>query len=213
MTDAPIEVAAFDVDGTLTVRDCVRPFLELVGGRRRLVASVVRRPLASLAAGARRDRDAVKEIVVGGVLVGRDVGAVQELGRSFATKVVAEMLRPDTLGRLRWHQQRGHRTVLVSASLRPYLEPLGAELAVDGVLCTDAATAHGRYTDRLDGPNCRAGEKAVRLHAWLEANGLTGARLWAYGDSRGDREMLAMADRPVWVEAATVPVVPPEEQL
>jgi phosphoserine phosphatase len=53
----------------------------------------------------------------------------------------------------------------------------------------------------------------VRLHAWLEANGLTGARLWAYGDSRGDREMLAMADRPVWVEAATVPVVPPEEQL
>jgi phosphatidylglycerophosphatase C len=102
---------------------------------------------------------------------------------------------------------------LVSASLRPYLEPLGAELAVDGVLCTDAETAHGRYTDRLDGPNCRAGEKAVRLHAWLEANGLTGARLWAYGDSRGDREMLAMADRPVWVEAATVPVVPPEEQL
>ena len=26
-------VAAFDVDGTLTVRDCVRPFLERLGGR------------------------------------------------------------------------------------------------------------------------------------------------------------------------------------
>jgi phosphatidylglycerophosphatase C len=123
------------------------------------------------------------------------------------------MLRPDTLGRLRWHQERGHRTVLVSASLRPYLEPLGAELAVDAVLCTDAEVLDGRYTGRLEGPNCRAGEKVVRLQAWLEASGLTGARLWAYGDSRGDREMLASADHPVWVEAATVPVVPLEEQL
>ena len=213
MTDVSTVVAAFDVDGTLTVRDCVRPFLELVGGRRRLVASVLRRPLASLAAGVRRDRDAVKEIVVGGVLAGRDVTEVHELGRGFATRVVAEMLRPDTLGRLRWHQERGHRTVLVSASLRPYLEPLGAELAVDAVLCTDAEVLDGRYTGRLEGPNCRAGEKVVRLQAWLEASGLTGARLWAYGDSRGDREMLASADHPVWVEAATVPVVPLEEQL
>jgi phosphatidylglycerophosphatase C len=45
-----VVVAAFDVDGTLTTRDCVRPFLERVAGRRRLVTSVLRRPLATLAA-------------------------------------------------------------------------------------------------------------------------------------------------------------------
>lgn len=213
MSTSGAVVAAFDVDGTLTVADCVRPFLELVGGRRRLATSVLRRPIASLSAALRRDRDAVKEIVVGGVLVGREVATVLELGRSFAAHVASEMLRPDTLGRLRWHQQQGHRTLLVSASLRPYLDPLGAELAVDAVLCTDTMTADGRYTDRLAGPNCRAQEKAVRLRAWLASNGLEGATLWAYGDSRGDREMLAMADRAVWVEAATVPVVPSEEQL
>jgi phosphatidylglycerophosphatase C len=207
----PPVVAAFDVDGTLTLRDCVRPFLELVGGRRGLVRSVLRRPVASARAGMRRDRDAVKEIVVGGVLSGREATQVRELGRVFADRVVQEMLRPDVVARLRWHQQQGHRTVLVSASLRPYLEPLGATLAVDAVLCTDATVVDGRYTDRLDGPNCRAAEKAVRLHAWLAAEGLDGARLWAYGNSRGDREMLAMADRPVWVQAATVPVVPTEE--
>ena len=31
-------VAAFDVDGTLTTRDCVVPFLRLVGGTARLAA-------------------------------------------------------------------------------------------------------------------------------------------------------------------------------
>ena len=207
---APV-VAAFDVDGTLTVRDCVRPFLELVAGRRGLFASVLRRPVASLAAGLRRDRDAVKEIVVGGVLAGRDEADVLDVGHGFADRVVREMLRPDVVARLHWHQEQGHRTVLVSASLRPYLEPLGAALAVDGVLCTDASVVDGRYTDRLAGPNCRAAEKAVRLRAWLALHDLEGARLWAYGNSRGDLEMLAMADHPVWVEAATVPVVPPEE--
>ena len=207
---APV-VAAFDVDGTLTERDCVRPFLELVAGRRRVLGSVARRPVAAFRAGLRRDRDAVREIVVGGVLAGRDEANVLDVGRGFADRVEREMLRADVVARLRWHQEQGHRTVLVSASLRPYLEPLGAALAVDGVLCTDVSVVDGRYTDRLAGPNCRAAEKAVRLCAWLALHDLEAARLWAYGNSRGDREMLAMADHPVWVGAATVPVVPLEE--
>ncbi len=45
-------IAAFDVDGTLTTRDCVRPFLERAAGRRRLVTSMLRRPVATV--GCRR---------------------------------------------------------------------------------------------------------------------------------------------------------------
>jgi phosphoserine phosphatase len=33
-------VAAFDVDHTLTRRDCLRPFLELLGGRRGIAAAL-----------------------------------------------------------------------------------------------------------------------------------------------------------------------------
>ena len=71
-----VAVAAFDVDGTLTRRDCVRPFLQRVGGRAGLVRALVRRPWRTLSAAARRDRDAVKEIVVGGVFAGRQVADV-----------------------------------------------------------------------------------------------------------------------------------------
>lgn len=45
-------VAAFDVDGTLTVRDCVRPFLERLGGKTGLLVAVGRRPAATLIAAA-----------------------------------------------------------------------------------------------------------------------------------------------------------------
>lgn len=210
MSAAGAVVAAFDVDGTLTTRDCVRPFLERLGGRRGIALAAARRPVATVTGLVSRDRDRLKDVVVGGVFRGRDVGEVLAHGRAFAETIRSSMLRSDTAARLRWHQQRGHRTVLVSASLRPYLEPLAAALGVERALCTDVATRDGRYLDHLDGPNCRAGEKAVRLRAWMASEGLDDAEVWAYGDSSGDRALLDMAHRPVWVRGTTVQPVPAE---
>lgn len=211
-TAARTEVAAFDVDGTLTTRDCVGRFLLRVGGVRAIAAAVARRPGATLRAVARRDRDLLKEVVVGGVLRGRRIADVREAGERFAREVEASLLRPDTLARLRWHQSQGHTTVLVSASLEPYLGPLARSLGVDHVVCTSvgAASADGgdRYGHLLDGGNCRAAVKASRLRALLEREGLAGATVWAYGDSRGDEQLLAMADHPVWVREGTIPAVP-----
>lgn len=197
-------VAAFDVDGTLTRRDCVIPFLVRVGGRRALVVSLIRRPLASLGALARRDRDTLKEIVVGGVLAGRAVDEVDRVAVAFAADVHRRGLRPDVVERLRWHQAAGHRTVLVSASLGVYLRPLAALLGVDAVLATEVETADGAYGWRLVGGNCRAAVKAERLAAWLRAMDVEGAEVWAYGDSNGDRELLACAHHPLHVGGIVV---------
>ncbi len=202
-------VAAFDVDGTLTRRDCMRPFLQRLGGRRGLAQAVLRRPAASLGAAAHLDRDALKEVVAGGVLAGRSVADVDLVGEELAEHVFADGLRPDTVARLRWHQRRGDAVVLVSASLGPYLRPLGRRLAVDAVLCTDVVHDGVRYGDRLAGGNCRGAEKARRLTGWLVEQGLDSADLWAYGDSAGDRELLAMATHPEWARGRLLTVVPP----
>ncbi len=201
-------VAAFDVDGTLTSRDCVRPFLQRVAGTAGLVVAVARRPLASIAGLARRDRDRLKEVVVGGVYRNRMVDDVATHGQVFAEIIERSMLRADTLSRLRWHQQMGHRTVLVSASLRSYLDPLARSLGVEHVLCTDVAADGGRYSHMLRGPNCRAAEKLVRLRALLATHDMSDAEVWAYGDSDGDRELLAAADHATWVKDVVITRVP-----
>ena len=203
-----VVVAAFDVDGTLTTRDCVRPFLERVAGRRRLVTAVLRRPVATLIAAVKRDRDRFKEIFVGGTLRGKRVAEVETQGEQFAQYVLVNWLRPDTLRRLRWHQRAGHRTVIVSASLAAYLRPLAQRLGVDDVLCTDSTRSGERYGDRLVGANCRAEEKRRRFEQWLEERRWVNAEVWAYGDSAGDRELLARADHAVWVNGATISEVP-----
>lgn len=202
-------VAAFDVDGTLTTRDCVVPFLRTVAGTGHLVGSVLGRPAAAARAVAGRDRDTLKELAVRACR-GRRAEEIDAAGARFARERIRPWLRGDTVARLRWHLAEGHRVVLVSASLRPYLEPLGAELGVHGVLCTTfERSADGRLTGRLLGANCRGEEKARRLRDWLAANVDGGVgELWAYGDSPGDRELLAMADRPHHVKGVVVPEVP-----
>ena len=76
----------------------------------------------------------------------------------------------------------------------------GELLEVDGVLATRLAVGGGGLlTGGYEGQNCRGAEKYARLVVHLRANGLLGGgsdqpELWAYGNSAGDRQLLAGAD-------------------
>ena len=190
-----VEVAAFDVDGTLTVRDCVFPFLLKVGGPARMARALFGRPVRLVRMLAGRDRDAAKAHFVRTCLAGLDAETVAEAGREFAGKVASGWMRADVAEVLRRHQDAGRVVVLVSASLAPYLEPLGDILEVDAVLCTQLEERDGVLTGEIDGANCRGAAKVARLEEWARGAGIVHAG-WlshAYGDSSGDREMLALA--------------------
>jgi phosphatidylglycerophosphatase C len=155
-------VAAFDVDGTITTRDCVMPFLLRAAGRR-LALPLLGRPLAVAGAAFHRDRDRLKELACS-VLRGIEGAAIDDLGASFADEVASRWLRDDTVARLRRHRELGHRVILASASLDPYLLPLGRLLEVDDVVCTVLERGpDGRLTGGLVGANCRGAEKARRV--------------------------------------------------
>jgi phosphatidylglycerophosphatase C len=191
-------VAVFDVDRTLTTRDCVVPFLRRAVGRR-LVTTPLRHPLATAGALLRRDRDALKALSCAS-LRGVDGAWLDRLGAEFAAEVASGWLRDDTAARLRRHRELGHAVVLASASLDAYLLPLGERLGVDDVVCTELERgADGRLTGRLAGANCRGTEKARRVRQWLTERGLEDASVWAYGDSPDDAPLLEAATHPVWV--------------
>lgn len=195
--DGPL--AAFDVDGTLTRRDTLLPFLQRLCGAQRLARALARHGLAlSAMAMGRVERDTVKDALLVHLLAGWDAEEVRAAGVDYAGFLIrSDRLRPDTLGRLQAHQGAGHRVVLISASPDAYLMPLGQHLGVDAVLCTGLEEdGTGRLTGRLAGRNCRGPEKVARLEAWLEANAADARTpyLYAYGDSAGDRELLARAD-------------------
>jgi phosphatidylglycerophosphatase C len=197
-------VAAFDFDGTLVPGDSLHPFLALVLGRRRLTEVLVRSAPAMGWGYRTGGRDQAKAALLLRAVAGLDATTVDETGRRFGRQL-ASRVRPDLQARLAAHRARGHRLVLVSASLTTYLETFAAEIGMDDVLATRLEVgSDGRLTGRLLGPNVRGPEKAARLRALLGPDPID---LWAYGDSPGDREMLAMADHPVVVDGAAIPAL------
>lgn len=189
-------VAAFDFDGTLIPGDSLRPFLIRVLGYRRFVDTITAAGPSMVAEYRRGGRDAAKLVLLRRALQGRPARDVLIEGEQFGQELVSK-LRSDMADRLRWHRARGHRLILVSASLAAYLEPLGRHVGFDQVIATRLAVDDdGLFSGALVGANVRGQEKADRLRGALASDDV---ELWAYGNSSGDRELLAMADHPVWV--------------
>lgn len=196
-------IAAFDFDGTLTRRDTMVPFLAYVHGRRKLATALADVGPAALSARARRPpggphhRDLTKERLLARLFAGDSAERVADAGRSFADRLPGR-LHPRGRERLAWHRDQGHELVIVSASLLPYLEPFGDAHGIHHVIGTGLEDdGAGRLTGRIVGPNVRGPEKAVRLEAWLA--GERPLQLYAYGNSSGDTELLALATDPVWL--------------
>ena len=102
-------------------------------------------------------------------------------------------LRPEALERLRWHQRKGDQVVLCSASPRMLLQPLADWLRVE-LICTELRGSPGLWQPKLLGANCKGQEKLRRLTDHFGS--LKNLVIEAYGDSKGDRELLKAAAIP-----------------
>ncbi len=200
----PPALVAFDFDRTLVRRDTLLPFLWKFAGRRRVVTA-----LAAQTRRVRTDSDAAKLDLLRRLTVGEDAERLTMLGRDYSVGL-HHLLRPDTVAALRAHRRAGHRLVIVSASLGAYLRPFGETLGFDQVTAVELVSdTSGRLTGEVErGVNVRGPEKARRLDEWIKTNVGAGSSvdIWAYGDSEGDRELLAMADHPVWVGRQAIEV-------
>jgi phosphatidylglycerophosphatase C len=196
-------IAAFDFDGTLTSSGSVWRYLVAMAGWR----SVARAGLAlsprlayALAVGGTA-ADGAKEALFARTLAGLDAGEARRRSADFGLDHYRRHTRADMRDRVAWHRDRGHKVVVVSASPELYVRPVGDLVGADAVLATRLAVDdEDRLTGRYDGRNCRGEEKATRLRAWVDdqvAAGVWGEdrpTVWAYGNSAGDRRLLAAAD-------------------
>lgn len=183
-------IAAFDFDGTLTVRDSFNAFLRWRSGRARFAKLIP----AALAYAGHRDRGRIKAAAVAKLLGGLERDVLERDAEAFAEETWPVLMRPDALERWRGHQAAGDLCVIVTASPELTVAPFARRLGADLLLGTPLVlSGSGRVVGMDSLENCRADEKVRRLQ---EVFGPDVRLKAAYGDTSGDKEMLEIADQP-----------------
>ena len=187
--DEPL--VAFDFDGTLTVEDSYTAFLRWRAGPAGYAAGLARLAPDLLAYPLRRDRGVLKAAATRVFLRGVRLSDLAQDAERFAAERYAAMMRPDALAAWRGWEGKAHR-VIVTASPETVVVPFATRLGADTLIGTRLEVdGDGRITGGFEGTNCRGPEKVARLRAQF-GQGLR--LLAAYGDTAGDREMLAFAE-------------------
>ncbi len=186
-------VAAFDFDGTLTTGDTFIAFVRFTHGARRLFLGLLRHaPWLLMMKMGLYPNGKAKEKVFSYFYRGTSHEQFACWGRDFAS-VAETMLNARTVKALQLHLAKGHSVCIITASIDEWVRPVAQRLGISMLLATHIeVSAGGTLTGRFLSPNCYGAEKVKRL---LEAfPQRRNYKLFAYGDSRGDAELLDFAD-------------------
>jgi len=102
------------------------------------------------------------------------------------------------LRRVREHRAAGHRTILVTGSIRPLTRPFAS--LFDVVMAADLAVGpDGLVAGSLTGPPLVGEARGAWLRRYADREGLDLARSYAYADSHSDAALLESVGNPVAV--------------
>ena len=196
-------VALFDLDGTLTWRDTLLPFLAGYALRHPMRVLRLWRLAPALIGYLVRDRDRgrLKSTVIRAVMGGERRDLIETWAESFVLALGPHhRFRTGALTTLEAHRAAGDHLVLLSASPDLYVPRIGRLLGFERTLCTELKWRGDRLDGALMTPN-RRGEEKLRCLESLRGQ-YPGAPIVAYGNSAADLIHMRRADRAVLVDGS-----------
>lgn len=200
------DLALFDFDGTITTRETFPDFVRASAPADRLASGRWR--LAPWIAGYRAglvSGTTVRAKIVDFAFRGMDEAALRERAAVFARTALPPLLRPAAMARIAWHRQRGDRIVVVSGGFDLYLAPWCRTHGLD-LICSSLQSRDGVLTGHYQGAQCVNQEKARQVQARYPRTQYR--QVHAYGDTREDRALLALADHAAYRYMPPVPKAP-----
>ena len=205
----------FDFDGTLTTSDTLLEFIRYAKGTVRfLMVFLMYSPLLVLMKLHLFPNWKAKQLIFTHLFAGMRIEKFDALCRDFAEEY-QHLLRPKGVTLVHEALVAGAQVFIVSASIDNWVRPFFKVRGLDGVrvLGTQIEVIDGRLTGKFKSNNCYGEEKVHRICEALSASPSATSpastfspasaapfvrsqyEIEAFGDSRGDQEMLAFADK------------------
>lgn len=196
-SERPIQLIAFDFDGTITTKDTFKLFLKYDAGALRYTLNILKLlPIFASYKLRLCSRHDVKAAVIRTFFTGRDAAALQAKADQFAREVIPGLIRPSAMAALVSRNHAPYTLYICSASISPYLKTWAKDNGIENVLAVELEINNGQTTGGIEGYNVWGDNKVRRIAD--EMGGRPYELLEAYGDTQGDKAMLAAAKASFW---------------
>ena len=191
------KIYCFDFDGTLTTSDTLLEFIKYAKGTSRFLMVFLKySPLLVLMKLHLYPNWKAKQQIFAHLFAGMRIEKFDALCRGFAEES-QHMLRPKGITLMHEALVAGAQVFIVSASIDNWVRPFFDIRNLKGVqvLGTQIEVEDGKLTGNFKSNNCYGKEKVHRIAEALKPFERSEYEIEAFGDSRGDKEMLAFADK------------------
>ena len=187
-----MRLAVFDFDGTITTKDSMVEFLVYAVGKKAYYLGLLKlSPILVAYTLKLYPNHKAKERLLSHFFKKMDLKKFEQLIIGYNQDEIEKIVRDEAIEKIFWHKNRGDEVVVLSASMECWLKPWCDRQDIK-LIATKLEISDGKFTGKFATKNCYGQEKVTRLKACYHMEDYT--HIYAYGDSRGDREILTLAD-------------------
>lgn len=187
-----MKVAFFDFDGTITKKDSLIDFIiYAVGWKNFVKGMVILLPILILYKIKIISNHKAKQEMLSIFFKDMSKKEFVNLASSYSLNYIDKIVKVSALEKLDWHKQNNHKIVIVSASIDSWLRPWCEKNQYE-LIATKIEFKNNIVTGKLSTKNCYGQEKNNRIEQKYQL--VQFDYVYAYGDSKGDKEMLKLAN-------------------
>ncbi len=187
------DLALFDFDGTITHKDTFIEFLKFAKGNSAFIKGfILLSPILVLFKLKLIANWKAKELTIKYFFGGMAVNEFNVLCSEFNEEKMPNLIREKALVEIIKHQNLGNEVYVVSASAENWINGWCKANNIK-IIATRLEVLNGKISGKISGKNCYTEEKENRIRAEINLDNYE--NIWAYGDSSGDKQMLALATK------------------
>jgi len=184
-------IALFDFDGTLTTKDTLLEFIKFSRGTNRFwTGFLLNSPYLVAYKLKLISNQTAKEKVLRFFFNQMPLNEFEAHCQRFASQVIPQLIRPRALDEIKKLQENDTKVIIVSASPENWVHKWSDAMGIQ-TIATRLTVQQGKLTGKIEGHNCHGKEKVRRIQENFKLANYD--EIYAYGDSSGDKPMLAIA--------------------
>ncbi|WP_122873245.1 HAD-IB family hydrolase [Campylobacter showae] len=187
-----MNLVLFDFDGTITRDDSLLEFIAYVVGFKKFFRGIFW--LSPVLIGYKLkicSNNYARRRLMTHFFAGMSADKFAQICKKYSNTHIEDIVKFSAMAKIAEYKANGDKVVIVTASLEDWLAPWCQAQGLE-LLGTRIKKKGGVITGEIDGANCYGAEKVRRVREAYNTDAFD--RVIAYGDSRGDKEMLEFAD-------------------